>query len=138
MGVVTMIITLNSSKLSDWKCLEENEELEKAQVVTDSLRVTKYSYFLQELHASFNYFSDFPQCLTLRLTTLRCLALNCNSLTSIPCLEGMTSLTQLDLANNRIHKIENLHHLPSLEVLNLRSNKITVLENISATLQWYR
>ena len=133
-----MIITLNSSKLSDWKqCLQEKEELEQTQVVTDLLEANSLNCFLQELHASFNYFTDFPQSLVLRLTTLRCLALNCNNLTSIPCLEGMTSLTELSLANNRIRKIENLHHLPCLEELNLRSNKITVLENITATLQWY-
>lgn len=48
MGVVVisnphnaMIITLNSSKLSDWKCLQEKGDLEQAQVVTILFKALK-------------------------------------------------------------------------------------------------
>lgn len=65
------------------------------------------------------------------LSDVECLAYSYQSIARIDNLNGLNSLTKLQLDNNKITKIENLSHLVNLTWLDLSFNEITKIEGLN-------
>lgn len=68
---------------------------------------------------------------SLALRDVECLAYSYRSIARIDNLNGLSSLTKLQLDNNKIVKIENLSHLINLTWLDLSFNEISKIEGLS-------
>jgi hypothetical protein len=68
---------------------------------------------------------------SLALSDVECLAYSYRSIARIDNLNGLNSLTKLQLDNNKITKIENLSHLVNLSWLDLSFNEITTIEGLN-------